>query len=278
MLTLQQSAQLRSHKRGFTLIELLVVIAIIAILAAILFPVFASALEKARQTMCANSLKQLGLAFTQYAEDYDERLPGAADGPSGANIYGGWVYELSYDTVSPHEHSTFDVTKGCIYPYVKAKGVYVCPDDKYGQVSGVSYALNGCATNGQTTKSTTNEVVWGLPLSAFDSTSDTMLLCEEGAGDGGVGIDTSTTDDAYFLANGTEQAEKGSVYSGYNYFSERHTKSSNLLYIDGHVKLLPYSKLVIKNTTGATYAYQVMTGESGVTPSCKAAVGGDDPV
>ena len=63
-------------RRGFTLIELLVVIAIIAILAAILFPVFAKAREKARQSSCQSNLKQLGLAFAQYHQDYDETMPG----------------------------------------------------------------------------------------------------------------------------------------------------------------------------------------------------------
>ena len=62
-------------RRGFTLIELLVVIAIIAILAAILFPVFAKAREKARQTSCLSNVKQLGLGLMMYAQDYDEKLP-----------------------------------------------------------------------------------------------------------------------------------------------------------------------------------------------------------
>ncbi len=64
-------------RKGFTLIELLVVIAIIAILAAILFPVFAKAREKARQTSCLSNMKQIGLASMMYAQDYDERLPGS---------------------------------------------------------------------------------------------------------------------------------------------------------------------------------------------------------
>src|SRR5205809_4233116 len=62
-------------RRAFTLIELLVVIAIIAILAAILFPVFSRARENARRASCQSNLKQIGLGFLQYAQDYDERLP-----------------------------------------------------------------------------------------------------------------------------------------------------------------------------------------------------------
>src|SRR6185503_6823587 len=79
-------------KHGFTLIELLVVIAIIAILAAILFPVFSRAKENARRTSCASNLKQIGLGFMQYTQDFDERLPNATDGGGGgAGKAGGWV-------------------------------------------------------------------------------------------------------------------------------------------------------------------------------------------
>jgi prepilin-type N-terminal cleavage/methylation domain-containing protein/prepilin-type processing-associated H-X9-DG protein len=91
-------------RKGFTLIELLVVIAIIAILAAILFPVFAKAREKARQISCASNEKQLALGFLQYNQDNDEQMPTPVD-PYGE----GWA--------------------GKIYPYVKSTGVYGCPDD-----------------------------------------------------------------------------------------------------------------------------------------------------
>lgn len=98
----------RTTQRAFTLIELLVVIAIIAILAAILFPVFAQAREKARQASCLSNMKQLGLAWVQYTQDYDE---------TGPTIHGGnWVQGVG----SMAEYMT-------LYPYIKSVNVFQCP-------------------------------------------------------------------------------------------------------------------------------------------------------
>lgn len=80
------------RRRAFTLVELLTVIAVIAILAAILFPAFAQARENARRTSCLNNLSQLGKAFTQYTQDYDERLPNATDAAVGEGKVGWMVF------------------------------------------------------------------------------------------------------------------------------------------------------------------------------------------
>jgi prepilin-type N-terminal cleavage/methylation domain-containing protein/prepilin-type processing-associated H-X9-DG protein len=103
---------------GFTLIELLVVIAIIAILAAILFPVFAQARAKARQSSCLSNEKQIALAIIQYQQDYDETLPLATiDIAAATNIYeASWV--------------------STVQPYAKNLGIFVCPDAPYDALDG----------------------------------------------------------------------------------------------------------------------------------------------
>ncbi|MBM3500734.1 MAG: DUF1559 domain-containing protein [Armatimonadetes bacterium] len=99
-------------RRGFTLIELLVVIAIIAILAAILFPVFARAREKARQTSCLSNQKQIGLGVLMYVQDYDEKFPCTP-----------------YWQCGGPNNSTTTRWYAAIYPYVKNQQMFACPSD-----------------------------------------------------------------------------------------------------------------------------------------------------
>jgi prepilin-type N-terminal cleavage/methylation domain-containing protein len=142
---------------AFTLIELLVVIAIIAILAAILFPVFAQAREKARQITCLSNFKQLGLAMMQYVQDSDELYP-------GSYYYGqGWAEE--------------------IYPYAKSVNVYQCPDDSRTPDSNatsyypdkLSYVENVHIAD---YPSTSVELATPANLSQLSSPSTTVLLYE----------------------------------------------------------------------------------------------------
>ena len=111
------------HKRGirgFTLIELLVVIAIIAILAAILFPVFASARERARQATCLNNEKQLWLAFRQYLDDNGGRMP---------NIDGIHIASAP-DWAGSYYRRQANLEQGALWPYVKSANLFTCPTDK----------------------------------------------------------------------------------------------------------------------------------------------------
>ena len=142
----------RDNRGAFTLIELLVVIAIIAILAAILFPVFAQAREKARAISCLSNEKQIGLAVAQYNQDYDEKTPNGTDQYGRAS---GWAWQ--------------------VYPYVKSTGAFKCPDDAAADQDCPSLAMN--ANLGGVQGSGSN-LASGLSIAQYNSPSKTILLFE----------------------------------------------------------------------------------------------------
>ncbi|HLK55608.1 MAG TPA: DUF1559 domain-containing protein [Chthonomonadaceae bacterium] len=205
---------------GFTLIELLVVIAIIAVLAAILFPVFARAREQARQTACLSNHHQLNLAFLQYTQDYDESLPNVTDGSISVGRLGGWVYFSQFP--ANKFPNAYDVTKGSVYPYIKNAQIFVCPSDSEGRQSGNSYAANSCIFNGSAMGFET-----GKALAAFASPANFMLIGEEAS----YTAATDSTDDGYLL------------YPS-NVISSRHSEGTTLSFVDGHSKWLRPEKIL----------------------------------
>ena len=114
------------ERRGFTLIELLVVIAIIAILAAILFPVFSKAREKARQASCLSNVKQMSLGAMMYAEDYD-----GVNVPPWAYIAGGTNVDPSFLGPYAALYPTLVLWEQLVYPYTKSFAVCICPSSSY---------------------------------------------------------------------------------------------------------------------------------------------------
>ena len=233
------------HSRGFTLIELLVVIAIIAILAAILFPVFQKVRENARRASCQSNEKQLGLAFTQYTQDNDEKFPMCTD-PAG-------VY-------SDNNNWTEMGWAGRIYSYAKSTGLYKCPDDSTATVAAtattptlvpISYGYN-CnipALN------PANGI--GGALSQLNGPSNTILLFEvtgvvadptnpqeiSSSGDYAVYQDSLDTYAPGGPAKGVGNPVTGQMPQtgspGLTFSKQAvHSGGSNFLLADGHVKWL----------------------------------------
>jgi prepilin-type N-terminal cleavage/methylation domain-containing protein/prepilin-type processing-associated H-X9-DG protein len=166
-------------RRGFTLIELLVVIAIIAILAAILFPVFARARENARRSSCQSNMKQQALGVMQYTQDYDEKYPQAYWYKDDSSATGGYVH-----------------WSAMIRPYVKSEQLFVCPSDPAGGLLPTnpydptySNAPNGLDSQVPRLSYTANSVIFPrkrrtadagdtVALSAVDDTSRLIMLAE----------------------------------------------------------------------------------------------------
>ena len=144
-------------RKGFTLIELLVVIGIIAILAAILFPVFARAREKARQASCLSNLKQLALGFLMYVQDYDERLP----------RYCWWLNPASINTPSDKTN-----LNKMIEPYVKNTQVFECPSSSIGWHYGPNGAWTPCGSYGWSINATRDRP----KLAQFTDVANTIIV------------------------------------------------------------------------------------------------------
>jgi prepilin-type N-terminal cleavage/methylation domain-containing protein/prepilin-type processing-associated H-X9-DG protein len=278
-------------KQGFTLIELLVVIAIIAILAAVLFPVFAKAREKARQTSCASNMKQMGLAFLQYEADYDETsVPGLPNVNFTVNDARRYVFTAGVGWA------------GMVYPYVKSIDMYRCPDDTTDPqtYSVVSYSYNtNVAYSGSFVNSTANGL--GAQLSSFTATASTVNLAEIAGSrcnvtrssylDNNGSAEYSSTGNGYGLCSkpsGGCQNTTSSYATGYlgnlgsttgNYYSiakpnlgaeGRHSVGSNYLMVDGHVKWLlgtnvspGFDAAAPGNAPAGNGAYAAGTGNSG---------------
>lgn len=206
-------------KFGFTLIELLVVIAIIAILAAILFPVFARARENARRSSCLGNTKQIGLGLMQYTQDYDERMPFMQTNPAGG---GYWM-----DTMQP---------------YIKSYQVLKCPSDTTTADPApgnnkTSYGVNACGWNDNTTLHgpiSTNISSGGVKcvaMSVIQSPSTTIFL-----GDSNGGWYTPTWCDItnnHYNANATPRT--------FSVWQERHLETIATLFADGHAKCVKLS-------------------------------------
>lgn len=193
---------MKNYRKGFTLIELLVVIAIIAILAAILFPVFARAREAARATSCASNLKQLGTAFIMYVQDYDERfMPGG------------------------QAAGTCPLDR--LQPYTKNRQIWVCPSDDNAAVRAMTSPLN-------VSYNINNQIAGDVDGSIYrpseivvthDSDPGELGWTEGNTWDSGL-----TTDWPHVRANGN--GRNSHLLSWF----QRHNAAFNVLFYDGHVK------------------------------------------
>ncbi len=213
------------QQRGFTLIELLVVIAIIAILAAILFPVFARAREKARQTSCLSNIKQVALSSLMYINDYDETLFGHVQGyrfPTAQTGPLNWAQQ--------------------IYPYVKNDQVFVCPssDRPYGPTTPdyyFGYGMNYWLTY----------YYYALSLADLKTPAETIWYTD---------CDYYVVYPTYYLY--TYPADPTYGQNGTARLQLRHNGGVNVAFVDGHAKWMGRS--AIEGDTGNATASKYWWG------------------
>jgi prepilin-type N-terminal cleavage/methylation domain-containing protein/prepilin-type processing-associated H-X9-DG protein len=258
---------MHQKRRGFTLIELLVVIAIISILAAILFPVFESAREKARSISCLSNQKQIGIAVLQYVQDYDECYP--QEHPSDAN-------PAVDDNDGQLEGTDFGSPFEKIIPYIEKENslgtsaeseqLYVCPDDP----DPYAVQLNAhLLSMGQPSCTSTEPVpgvtsylinayfLFGATLSKINLPSTTIYAVERNNEFCDVHVHPWLGE--IFDVKGYTGAIEGDVPTpsttcvpepdtDFAISSERHTKGSNYLFADGHAKWQQYAVTIQTNS------------------------------
>ena len=204
-----------SRHQGFTLIELLVVIAIIAILAAILFPVFARAREKARQASCESNEKQIMLSVMMYVQDYDERFPMTATG----NTVGNWGWAA------------------LVAPYVKNNQLFICPSD-----SGTTYYWGN--TGIPSSYAANYRIGWGwgtaITLAQCAAPASTIYLSDAGAEGDANGVMTPLYEKhGCWILTTTDVITAVSQTNGdWGAPDPRHNGMSNVAFVDGHVKAM----------------------------------------
>lgn len=246
-------------KSAFTLIELLVVIAIIAILAAILFPVFGRARENARRASCQSNLKQICLGVKQYTQDYDEKFPRAVvTTTSNVGVPAlGWAVQVQ--------------------PYLKSLAIYQCPSDKVdpdtnpANTGYTDYWYNAALSwNGDKTSFAWNAS--GINESALLNSTLTIMLGDgdapglartasyraDGCASGGATGDyhTNPTATGSFCTGGFFASRAGTGYDS----AFKHLEGMNLAFTDGHVKWFKGERTTVSANVGSTKIYNVRAG------------------
>ena len=211
---------MKDHTRGFTLIELLVVIAIIAVLAAILFPVFSQAREKARETVCISNARQVGLQVRMYVSDYDDVMP----------------LFYAYNTQPPSGDPGHKGIEELILPYGRNRGIFRCPDDAGGPA--VADPYYGCP--GRTSYHSCYGSSFRFSKGSFS------VVAGESSQNNEVYTYGNVVTDASFVAPAETRMMRDEMFPfftqakyGYvpDYFRAWHARGGSVIFADGHARL-----------------------------------------